>query len=111
MLSKFKGSSLKHCQIISFLVLKVMVTLTMTLSTEKCQLLVRTNMPSKFEGHSPKHCQVIKHFSTKGPGALYLFPQDHLLVRTDISTKFEGLFVLGFYGPVNPMGSCRARSV
>ena len=21
------------------------------------------------------------------------------------------LFVLGFYGPVNPMGSCRARSV
>ena len=28
--SKFKGSSLKHCQIISFLVLKVMVTLTMT---------------------------------------------------------------------------------
>ena len=23
----------------------------------------------------------------------------------------EGLFVLKFYGPVSPMGSCRARSV
>ena len=23
----------------------------------------------------------------------------------------EGLFVLRFYGPVNPMGSCRARPV
>ena len=24
---------------------------------------------------------------------------------------YVGLFVLRFYGPVNPMGSCRARSV
>ena len=24
---------------------------------------------------------------------------------------FDELFVLRFYGPVNPMGSCRARSV
>ena len=83
-----KGSSLKHCQIINFLVLKVMVTLTMTFSTKKCHLLVRTNILS--EGHSPKHCQVIKLFSTKGPSALDLCPQDHLLVRTNISTKFEG---------------------
>ena len=29
-------------------------------------------------------------FSTKGPGDLDLCPQDHLLVRTNISTKFEG---------------------
>ena len=26
-------------------------------------------------------------------------------------TKVADLFVLRFYGPVNPMGSCRARSV
>ena len=43
-----------------------------------------------FEGPSPKHCQVIKLFSTKYPGDLDLCPQDHLLVRTNISTKFEG---------------------
>ena len=29
-------------------------------------------------------------FSTKGPDDLDLCPQDHLLVRTNISTKFEG---------------------
>ena len=27
------------------------------------------------------------------------------------TAKFVCLFVLRFYGPVNPMGSCRARSV
>ena len=27
------------------------------------------------------------------------------------SSGFACLFVLRFYGPVNPMGSCRARSV
>ena len=27
------------------------------------------------------------------------------------SNKFVCLFVLWFYGPVNPLGSCRARSV
>ena len=27
------------------------------------------------------------------------------------SLEFVCLFVLRFYGPVNPMGSCRARSV
>ena len=47
-------------------------------------------IPSKFESPIPKHCQVIKLFSTKGPGDLELGPQDHLLVRTNISTKFEG---------------------
>ena len=26
-------------------------------------------------------------------------------------SSYERLFVLRFYGPVNPMGSCRARSV
>ena len=29
-------------------------------------------------------------FSTKGPGYLDFFPQDHLLVGTNISIKFEG---------------------
>ena len=47
-------------------------------------------MPSKFEGPSPKHCQFIKIFSITDPGDLDLCPQDHLLVRTSISTKFEG---------------------
>ena len=28
-----------------------------------------------------------------------------------VFTVFVCLFVLRFYGPVNPMGSCRARSV
>ena len=84
-----KCSSLKHCQIISFLVLKVMVTLTMTFACQ-CHLLVRTYILSKFEGPIPKHCQVIKLFHTKGPGDLDVCPQDHLLVRTNISTKFEG---------------------
>ena len=48
-----------------------------------------TNIPSNFEGPIPKHCQVIKLFTTKGPDDLDLCPQDHLLVRTNIS-KFEG---------------------
>ena len=64
-----------------------MMTLTYDLCP-LCHLLVRTNIPS--EGPSPKHCQVIKLFSTKGPGDLGFCPQDHLLVRTKISTKFEG---------------------
>ena len=33
------------------------------------------------------------------------------LYSASASTKLPGLFVLRFYGPVNPMGSCRARSV
>ena len=32
-------------------------------------------------------------------------------VCTQIMAKVFCLFVLRFYGPVNPMGSCRARSV
>ena len=48
---------------------------------------MRTNILSKFEDPSPKHCQVIKLFITKGPGDLDLNPQDHLLVRTNISTE------------------------
>ena len=30
---------------------------------------------------------------------------------SDVSNEYSCLFVLRFYGPVNPMGSCRARSV
>ena len=41
-------------------------------------------------GPSPKHCQVIKLLSTKGPGDIEFCPQDHLLVGTNMSTKFEG---------------------
>ena len=41
-----------------------------------------------------------------GPSARDLFIRDLF-----IGGKFENLFVLRFYGPVNPMGSCRARSV
>ena len=37
----------------------------------------------------------------------------YALVRVNIHVGVAGkyLFVLGFYGPVNPMGSCRVRSV
>ena len=31
--------------------------------------------------------------------------------KCDKQWFWSDLFVLGFYGPVNPMGSCRARSV
>ena len=83
--STFKGSSLKHLWIISFLVLKVMETLTMT-----CALVVIYWWGPTFllslRVLAPKHCQVIKLFSTKGPGDIYFCPQDHLLVRTNIST-------------------------
>ena len=51
---------------------------------------MRTNIPSKFKVPIPKHPQVIKLFNTKGPGDLDICPQDHLLVMTNISTKFEG---------------------
>ena len=34
-----------------------------------------------------------------------------LLVRKGYFIVLNSLFVLRFYGPVNPMGSCRARSV
>ena len=33
------------------------------------------------------------------------------LIFTCVSLFFMCLFVLRFYGPVNPMGSCQARSV
>ena len=33
----------------------------------------------------------------------------HMLVIVEVDVQV--LFVLRFYGPVNPMGSCRARSV
>ena len=36
---------------------------------------------------------------------MFIFYQDHLW------TNQSSLFVLRFYGPVNPVGSCRARSV
>ena len=39
----------------------------------------------------------------------------HLSQKTEFDISWESsivcLFVLRFYGPVNPMGSCRARSV
>ena len=34
-----------------------------------------------------------------------------IIFQTGVTTKLFCLFVLRFYGPVNPMGSCRARSV
>ena len=40
---------------------------------------------------------------------LFNFFYQALLILT--SGSASGLFVLRFYGPVNPMGSCRARSV
>ena len=43
-----------------------------------------------------------------------IFPSDKVCVPI-FGSKLAKLgivcFVLGFYGPVNPMGSCRARSV
>ena len=52
---------------------------------------MRTNILLS-EGPRPKHCQVIKLFSTKGHGDLDhdLWPWCHLLVRTNIPSKFEG---------------------
>ena len=35
----------------------------------------------------------------------------HFCPRMDFSETLYNLFVLKFYGPVNPVGSCRARSV
>ena len=48
---------------------------------------VKTNIPSKFQA-LPNY----QLFSTKGHGDADhdLCPQHHLLVRTNISTKFEG---------------------
>ena len=38
-------------------------------------------------------------------------PAQQLSQQTTKPTRLVCLFVLRFYGPVNPMGSCRARSV
>ena len=87
-------TSPKHCQVNKLFCTKGHMTFALGVT-------VRTNIPSKFEGPSPKHCQVIKCFSTKGPINLDLCPQDHLLVRTNISTKFEGhkhCRIVSFFG-------------
>ena len=53
---------------------------------------MRTNILSKFEGpETPSIAKLSRIFSTKGPGVLDFCPQDHLLVRTNISIKFESL--------------------
>ena len=51
------------------------------------------NIPSKSEGPIPKHCQVIKLFTSEGPGDFDICPQDHQLVRTNISTKLRVLTI------------------
>ena len=46
-------------------------------------------------------------------GNKYCGKEEKLLLRSNFSSfpQYFCLFVLRFYGPVNPMGSCRARSV
>ena len=48
------------------------------------------------------------HLAYPFGGILTIFDQQ---VTPMLLTKFRVLFVLRFYGPVNPMGSCRAQSV
>ena len=71
------------------LVLKVMVTLTMTFARSVIYWWGPTSLLS-LRILSPSITKLSSFFSTKGPGDLDLCPQDHLLVRTNISTKSEG---------------------
>ena len=42
--------------------------------------------------------------------SIFTFPHGKMVIKYAEIGRV-GLFVLRFYGPVNPMGSCRARSV
>ena len=54
-----------------------------------------------------RHC-CNRKIRVQGSILLELFP---FVILEKIATDLDCLFVLRFYGPVNPMGSCRARSV
>ena len=41
----------------------------------------------------------------------FLVVKFSIYLNRRVSVMYFDLFVLRFYGPVNPMGSCRARSV
>ena len=49
-------------------------------------------------------------YEPKDSGELKNFTSDIKRIFTALGNPI-GLFVLRFYGPVNPMGSCRVRSV
>ena len=59
------------------------------------------------------HHRAVRRLIPKSINAVIM----NFLWRNALLTEVEGmtflqiLFVLRFYGPVNPMGSCRARSV
>ena len=57
-----------------------------------------------------KFRQILKELSARDM-PIFLFPNDNLSKHKGILTEVGTLFVLRFYGPVNPMGSCRVRSV
>ena len=67
---KFKGSILKHCQVIKLFSTKGPGDLDLC---PQDYLLVRTNISTKFEGPNHKHCRNYKlFFGTKGHGDLDL---------------------------------------
>ena len=65
-----------------------MVTLTLTFALDVIYWWEPTPLLS-LRVLSPS-IAIIKLLSAKGPGDLDICPQDHLLMRTNISTKFEG---------------------
>ena len=68
-------------------------------------LLAETSLPGPETWHFS--CQVLCVLCSQK-----LFLSESIpVVRHTIKPVYVCLFVLRFYGPVNPMGSCRARSV
>ena len=68
-------------------------------------------MKMLFKGSSIFSCN--GHFVQQSRTILAILIEGHpgnIHVKS-FQNLFTGLFVLRFYGPVNPMGSCRAQSV
>ena len=67
----------------------------------------RANLHSLFmEGEASPEQTVVKTTSTTQNST-----NTDVLTPSKATLILNNLFVLRFYGPVNPMGSCRARSV
>ena len=62
-----------------------------------------------------RHAKRLNHFHTSCLRKLLKIKWQHRIPDTEVlkraGMQSVGLFVLRFYGPANPMGSCRARSV
>ena len=70
--------------------------------------------PSRLPEHAtPVYPVLHAHCNDIQSVLLSLLVHSDVIVQADPTTaeKIVVLFVLRFYGPVNPMGSCRARSV